>query len=283
MHDFCSLFAAEVIFINGGNMKSFSDFIDSALSVFEDNETSFNYKMQIKRKMDSRAEELKSRGLYDENVIYDLVTSENPDLPEGYKKYHARIKEIKKRKQLPYISLIVILASVVTFLFVGFVFNFWHPGWLIIEGAVTFLIIGLLIFTVTRLNQNKWYPVSRILIGFCVMLFTQFMFLLLRIPFKYEKSYLVFIAAPALLLICDAILGTVTHQKLIVINYLLYVPGVFALIYAILGILGIIPWHPGWLIMIAAVLIDFAILLFVIKINRKYTYHPEVEDEWNND
>ncbi len=262
-------------------MRSFSDYIDSMLLSCPDNETSFNFKMQVKRRMDARAEELKKRGLNDEDILYDLVVSENKDLKNEYDKYIARIKEIKKRKRIPLISLLYILGVVAVFLALGFVFRFWHPGWLIIEGGVTVLFIGLLLFIVTRLNQNKWYIVSRILVAFSVMLAAQFLFLLLRIPFHFEKSYLVFIGAPAVLLICDAILGTVTRQKLMVINYLLYIPGIFALLYAILGILHIIPWHPGWLLMIAAVLIDFAILLGVIKYNQKYTYHPEEEDEWD--
>ena len=263
-------------------MRSFSDFIDNSLSGCPDNELTFNYKMIVKRKMDERAKQIKNRGLSDEDVLFDLVADENNDILDGYNKYISRIREINKRKRIPLYSLIYILSVVAVFLAVGFIFKLWHPGWLIIEGGITVLLIGLFVFTVTRLNQNKWYPVSRFLIALCVMLATQFLFLVFRIPLHFEKSYLVFIGAPAAILLCDAILGTITHQKLIVINYLLYIPGIFALIYAILGILGVIPWHPGWFIMIAAVLIDIAILLGVIKHNQKYIYKPEVDDEWNN-
>ena len=259
-------------------MKSFSDFIDSALSFCPDNDTTFRFKLQIKRRMDARADELLKRGLGDSDVVFDLVASENNRLDTEYEKYMADIREQKIRKRIPIISAVYLLTVIVAFLAIGFIWGAWHPGWLIVEGGVTVLLIGLLIFTVTRLNQKKWYPVSRLLIAVCVMLATQFLFLVLRIPLHFEKSYIAFIAAPALILICDAILGTVTHQKLIVINYLLYIPAVFALIYVILGILGVIAWTPGWLIMIAAVLCDIAILLAVIRINQKYTYHPEEEE-----
>ena len=264
-------------------MKSFPEYIDAALAACPANETTAAFKLQVNKRMEERARQLKKRGLDDEAVLYDLVVSENADLKREYDAFEARRRELRKRKRIPLISLLYLLGLVAVYLTAGALWHFWHPGWLIVEGGVTVLLIGILLFTVTRLNLKRWYPVSRILIALCVMLAAQFLFLLLRIPFRYERSYLVFIGAPAVLLICDAVLGTLTRQELIVINYLLYIPGVAALGYVILGLLGAVPWHPGWLIMIAAVLVDVAVLTGTVLYNRRFIYHPEVSDEWDGD
>lgn len=261
-------------------MKDFSDYIESCMKDYPNDQVTFIYKRRVKDEMNHRVQEVKNYGLKDENVIYDLIVDQNKDIVGGYKQYLADLKEKKIKKSLPIISAAVIGALLLIFFFIGFVFDVWHPTWLIVEGGITFLIIGLLLFAVSRINKTKYYPASRIIVAACVMIASQFIFLLLRVPFQIMDAYLIFLIAPALMFICDLILAKVTKQKLIIINYMITVPVITAFLYALLGILNVIEWKAGALFFVAALLIDIIIVLNVIRSNRKLAAKMEVNDEW---
>lgn len=258
-------------------MKDYSDYIEECLKDYPNDAVTFKYKKSVFDEMVRRTKEIKARGLANEDVLYDLVVDENrsDSILGGYKKYISDLRFKNRAKQLPKISLFYILGLVVAYLLLGFVFDLWHPGWLVIEVGVSALLIGLMMFFVPRLNKTKWYFVSRLFIAGSVMIASQAIFLIFRIPLQFMQSYLIVVAAPAVMLLGDLILATVTKQRMLILNYLLCIPAIMSLVYAILGITRVIAWDPGWLLMILAVLIDFAIVFGVIRYNKKYSYKPE--------
>ena len=82
--------------------------------------------------------------------------------------------------------------------------------------------------------------------------------------------------------VSDAVFAAVTRQKLAIINYLLYIPASAAMLYVVLGAQSVVPWTPGWLIVILGVLADLAVMAGVIINNSRYVYKQE-DDEWNED
>ena len=69
-------------------------------------------------------------------------------------------------------------------------------------------------------------------------------------------------------------------KKFAIFALLLAVPAVTALVYVILGLTGVLGWHPGWIMIVASVFVDFIIVLLrVIGSSKK-----EDEDEiWEDD
>lgn len=263
-------------------MKDFADYIESCLSTQGNGQTTFNFKKKLLDQMEERAKEIKKRGLNDENVIYDLILSENPKnkVLNEYDKYLDMVKEKITRKRIPIISACYIGLLLIAFLAVGFLFDLWHPGWLIFEFGISALIIGILMFVVSRLNKIKWYPLSRVIVAGSVMIAAQAIYLSVRVLTGIVDSYLIFLAAPALMFICDTVLATVTKQRFYLINYLITIPVVSVFLYAILGLIGAVSWHPGWLIIIGGFAADILVVLGVIQYNKIYSYKPEVDDSW---
>lgn len=69
-------------------------------------------------------------------------------------------------------------------------------------------------------------------------------------------------------------------KKMAVFALLLVIPAVAALVYVVLGLIGLLAWHPGWLIVVASVFVDFLIIVGRLVISSK----KEVEDEkWEDD
>lgn len=69
-------------------------------------------------------------------------------------------------------------------------------------------------------------------------------------------------------------------KKFAIFALLLVIPAITALTYVVLGLTGLLAWHPGWLIIVASVFADFVIIVArVISSSKK-----EVEDEkWEDD
>mgnify|MGYP007053733857 CR=1 FL=1 len=63
-----------------------------------------------------------------------------------------------------------------------------------------------------------------------------------------------------------------------IINYLIYIPAVSPMLYIIIGVLGILPWSTGWVIVPLAVLVDIVIIAAKLIHNKKYTYKLEEEE-----
>lgn len=248
-----------------------------------DNAVNFIFKRRILQEMTERTKQVLDRGLKDEKVCHELIISEfnSKKVLSDYRHYIDGIKDKKIIKYSPAAAALAILASVVVFLAIGLFTDVWHPTWLIVEGTASLSAVALMWTGVYLLNRHKMlYAVSRALVAGSVMVITQFLFLVLRIPLGIEKAYLIFLAALALMFISDAVLATLTGQRLIIINYLITVPVVFVFIYVIFGILRFYTWQQGEVLIYLSLLIDVLIVVGMLLHNRKYTHKPEVDDVW---
>lgn len=81
-------------------------------------------------------------------------------------------------------------------------------------------------------------------------------------------------------LIGGCIMLFVKKNKFAIFALLILIPAITALAYVVLGITGLLAWHPGWLIIVASIFIDFVIAVIkVITLSKM-----EVEDEqWEDD
>lgn len=243
----------------------------------------FIFKKRELEEMDARTNEVFRRGLSNEKVLHDLILDEYNEkkILSDYEKYLQSIKEKKQLKAAPIISAAAMLLSVAVFLLIGFATGVWHPTWLIIEGAATGVFVGLMLFFVSLLHRHHFlYFLLRLLVAGSVMVFAQFVFLVLRIPFGFEMAYLVFPGAAGMMFITDFILAAATKQRLLIINALVTVVVVTAFVYVILGLLGVIEWWPWRFMFLGAVFADALIVIGMLIHNKKYSYKPEEVDSW---
>lgn len=261
-------------------MKNYPDFIENQMKNHPNDELTFAYKKSVLDAMEKRSAVLRKRGLTDEAVIADLVCSENRNLEKGYSDFLAKEKDRKRIKALPHNIGIYLIALVAAFLGIGFATDVWHPTWLLIEGGVSFMVIYLLLFLTAHLTDTPLFPLARVCVAGSVMVLAQFVFLVIRIPFGVENAWLLFLAAVALMLLADGILASLTKQKFAFLSWLLYIPAVTGLLYALLGITGIVAWHPGWWMMVAAVVADVLLVVGTVLYKGRYSIKQELENIW---
>ncbi|MBQ3518913.1 MAG: hypothetical protein IJA31_06300 [Clostridia bacterium] len=261
-------------------MKNYPDFIENQMQNHPNDELTFAYKRSVLEAMEKRSAALRKRGLADETVIRDLVCSENMNIEQGYFEFLAKEKDRKRIKNLPRNIGIYMFVLIAAFLGIGFATGEWHPTWLIIEGGVSLMVVYLLLFLNDHLVGTPFFPIGRLCVAGSVMVLAQFIFLVIRIPFGVENAWLLFLAAVALMLIADGILASLTKQKFAFLSWLVYIPAVTGLLYALLGITGFVAWNPGWWMMVAAVVADVALVVGTVLYKGRYSIKQELENIW---
>ncbi len=266
---------------------TFTEYIEKSFEGIQETPSLYKFKQQKIAEMSERANTLISSGLKDQNVLHSIIINENPDLKGEYKKLMAekkkKAKKLKKSKTAVLGVVGYILALVIAFLFVSFVTNAWAKTWLIMVAGILLPIgVGCISVTKKGLNkQNSFTPVSRLTLIGGVFLIATVVFLCLTMLTSFQGTYLIYIAAVAFALIADGLFAYATKQKLAIITYLIYIPAIAALFYVLLGLIGILPWHPGWLIILLAIFADVAIILS--KVSKGTKTEEEETDVWNED
>lgn len=264
-------------------METINRYIDESLAGIANGKLMSDFRKKILSELTERANELTHRGLRDNKVIYDLIISEHPDLRKEYSDYSEGIKRKKReknaRKKKILFSVLYVLIIVLAYLAISFISKAWDKTWLIILGGITAIITFFIVTSFRKLlsRGRTGNFAARVLTAADIMLLSVFVFLLCAVVFSVPRSWLIILGGVAVMLAADGVIAYVTKQKLAIINILLYVPGIAAMLYVIGGIAGFIPWHPGWLIMPAAVIIDVIIIICAVAANSKYTYEEEEE------
>lgn len=268
-------------------MKSFIDYIEETFQGEKDDGTLYRYKRLVMERMTERANEITHAGLQDEQVLYDLVVSEFPRLKENYQKFSAEERAKKREKFLNkfmiFGTVALILTLVIVYLAVSFLTDAWRSTWVIIVDGILAWVVFILSVFIRRVSGMRriFHPIARVLLGISVMCVTTVLFLISMAVLHLPNSWLIYPFGVTMIYVADAIYATVTKQKLRIINYLIYIPAAMPMLYVFLGALDIIPWHPGWLLMPLAVLIDLIIVFAKMMSNKKYKYKPEVDAAWN--
>ena len=267
----------------------YTDYVDKELSAYKDSKNLYLFKKQILSEMAQRANEIISAGIDNEKVLNDLVISEYSEIGKRYTLFVKEKSDKKKNKINTKIiiagALGAVLAVAVLYLCVSFLTNAWSKTWLIIVGSVVAGVIGVFFALGGKLEKKfgKFNLIQRLFSVLGVFLGCTFLFLVLRIGFGMMNAWLMFIIAVALALVIDVVMAVKSNQKTAFANLLIYIPVIATILYVVMSILGILSWHPGWLLVVLSFMAD--IVLVIIKLLKtSKTVETEMEDdEWSED
>ena len=267
-------------------MATFTDYVEKSFEGMNESKLLYRFKQVKIAEMTERANEIISAGLKDNKVLSDLIISEYPDLKGEFKKYIKQLKSEKKKqkksKLIASAAVCYILALTLVYLAVSFTGGLWSKTWLIMVGGIVIPLVIVTVILISKASKSKdvFTPGARLLIFSGVYLLAAFVFLCLIMLTEISKAYLVFIGAVAVAMIADAAFAFLTKQKFAIFTYLLYIPAVASVVYVLTCLMGILSWHPGWLIIVAALIADVSIITLRLIQGSKY---DEEVDVWNED
>ncbi len=268
-------------------MSLFSDYIDDKLKgVPNANGSLERYKKMILKRMEDKASSDTYKGMQEKEILEVLAAGEFKDLRSDYRKVY-EYECTKKRSRAVGASVALgsvayILMLVVVYISVSFITHLWSYTWLILFGGITLLAVGLLIYSIKKASAHGqgFNFMVRFFSAVVIMLMATFVFLCLQLIFHLPHSWIIFLVCIIAIFVVDAVFMTILKQKHKVVNYVFYIPVVATLLYVVLGILHVVPWNPGWLMIIVSLIID--IIVIIASLIRKSSYiKKEGDDVWS--
>ena len=264
---------------------NYREYIGNLLTGFPDSKLRKKGTDILAAQMESRENELFSRGLTDKKVVEDLLRDEFSDPAAMYTQLLKTSPSLKStsRRIMGTVLASALYVLVLTAVYLGFSFasQAWAQSWLIMVSGI---IIGadiLLMRGVSRGITLHRYKIARALVAAATMLTVTLLFLLILMLTELHMSYIIFIIGAAAMILADTLLAGATGQKFAILNTLICIPSVTALVYVSLALLKLIAWHPGWLLMLASVILDAAIIAAAVI--RRDREDREEEKAWSAD
>ena len=264
-------------------MANFIEYVDKSLENFPQTKSLYEYRQKVIAEMTKRANDLISKGIKDDAVITQLIISEYPNLAEDYgKSVGETIKKTKTKRNIKAAligGVTYVLALVLTYLGVSFRTGTWDKSWLLIVGGLLIPVcFGTAFVALKKKGESKSFSlVSRLLLAFAVIIGAVLLFLFLFFVAGISKSWIVFLVAVPVALIADAGFSIVTKQKFNLLTYMIYIPVCASLLYVSLCLTGLLSWHPGWMMIVVAVIIDLVIAAVGVFSKNK---NKVEEEEW---
>lgn len=266
-------------------MESFYQYIEKTLPNRPNDPVLYKFKKRALDDMIERANELTSKGLKDERVIEDLIISEQGDILDRYNKFasESNLKKKRKNRLIGNIlgSIIYIALLIIVFLGVGFSTHTWHPSWVIVVDGILLWTSYILCLIINRVLEMKrmFHFIARILLMGCTVVLSVAIFIFLMAVLGISNAWVMIFVGLFCMFLEDGIFAIVTKQKLAIIAWLTYIPAMSAMLYVILGGIGVISWATGWIMIPLSLVLDALIMFIAFKVNTNYK--EEVVDEWH--
>ncbi len=267
-------------------MNNFLEYIDKSFENMKETESLYRYKQKLIAKMTERANELVAAGLKDDKIICAIIMDEYPDLAESYKASMKEKASMSKKTRTGSLMAVGtlggIFGAVCLYLAVSFLTGAWGKSWMLLLGGIFAVLVFLFITLSGKLTKKsgKYGFLSRILCMVSVFLIATYMFLFTTVIVPVPGNWIIFILAVPFAMIFDMLLSYKFNKKTGIFSILLYIPVIFTLFYVVLGIAKVLPWHPGWLLILLGVFVDFVVVAVRLLSGTRV---KEEEDTWSED
>ncbi len=253
--------------------EQFKKYLEEQFRKIRPTQAAMEYREETLKSLLDRAQELKIKGIEDEELVYLMCIDELGDFEQVLKEFDQKEIETNSAKRHISRSAIISIATIVllslAYVAIGVIAQIWHPTWLIIVGGIFASIIVTVACAVPKLLKDKKYAPIRIIVAGSEVLVSVFVFLILQLVAKIAGSYMVFLAMVAIIVGVDTVLAFAFENKLRWIELPVFVEIFAVMLFVLLG-LNVRIWHPTWLLCLVGVVFAIVeIVAFLVKRNAK--------------
>ena len=221
------------------------------------------YREKVLKQLMDRAQELRIKGIDDEDLIYDMCIEELGDFQATLTAFDEQEHKIANTKRNALLGAVcgvgAVLALVIIYLLVSFfVPNSWGLTWLILVGGAFLGVIALAVFMLVKLGKAKKYLPMRLMPVVVIVLVCVYLFLLLQLVAHAEFAWITFLVMVIMIAAFDAVLAFLTDFKFRWVELPIAIEIVCVMIYVIVGVTVPGFWHPGWLLCLGGVVAAIA-------------------------
>ncbi len=233
------------------------------------------YREKVLRQLMDRAQELRIKGMDDDDLIYDKCIAELGDFGATLAAFDEEEHKVANTKRNALLGAVcgvgAVLALVVVYLIVSFlVDNSWGLTWLILVGGAFLGLIALAVVLLIKFGKAKKYIPMRLMPQLVIVLLCVYLFLLLQLVGHVEMAWLTFLVMVIMMAAFDAALAFITDFKFRWIELPIAIEIVCVMLYVIIGVVvGSAFWHPGWLLCLGGVVAGIAEAIVLIANRNK--------------
>ena len=274
--------------------ERFKAYLERQFRLIAPTKAAMELRKQLLVEMLDKEQELRIKGITDDDLIYKLTVESFGDLPQRLKEFESQLvkSDIIKRKISAGISIAVAVAVALTLAYVimGVTTHLWHPGWLIMLGGLFAGVTVALVFVAVRFANVKKYIPVRVIVAVCEVLLTVFIYLIMELLTKVKGSYLIFLAMVPLLLGVDTAIAFLTSSKLRWFELPIFVEFFCVMLYLILGLAlanyadpEVHIWHPGWILCLGGVVVlavEFAVFMVKRAKRKNKSEKQKIEEDY---
>ena len=247
----------------------FKAFLVDAFRKIAPTKAAMEYRKQTLKAMLDRAQELRIKGMTDEDLIFDTVLEDYEDFADRLKEFEAKEVKVNSAKRNVLLGVVLSVAVVallaITYVIIGVVAHVWHPTWLLIVGGIFAGLLVIFALVGIKAVKNKKYGVLRLLVAVAEVLVSVFVFLVLQLASPLPNVWLTFLAMVALIAGVDTAIAFFVNSKAKWVELPIFVEIFAIMLYVMLGILVHI-WHPGWILCLAGVVAGLVELVAFVAI-----------------
>jgi len=276
--------------------ERFKAFLEEKFATIAPTESAVKFRSQLLLKLMDRAQELKIKGLVDEDLVFAMSIESLGNLDDQLQWFeHREIKTkkiIRKVSQAIVIALAIVALLAVTYVVVGAVSSVWHPTWLLIVGGLFAGLIVIFSYIGSKMVRSKKYVPFRILVALSEILGSVFLFLVLQLVFGStfelnifrQYSWMTFLVMVILILGVDTALAFGFNSKTKLINLPVFTEVFGALLYVMIGIIikNTSFWSKGWvlcLIGVVVAIVEIAVCFTIKSQNKNAKEEQEIYEE----
>ena len=228
------------------------------------------YREKMLKQLMDRAQELRIKGMDDEDLIYDMCIDELGDFGATLAAFDEQEHKVANAKRNALLGAVcgvgAVLALVVIYLIVSFlVDNSWGLTWLILVGGAFAGVIAFSVVLLVKFGKAKKYIAMRLMPPVIIVLLCVYLFLLLQLVAGVERAWLTFLVMVMMIAVFDGVMAFITDFKFRWIELPIVIEVFCVMLYVIIGIaVGAAFWHPGWLLCLGGVVAAIAEAIAII-------------------
>ena len=228
------------------------------------------YREKMLKQLMDRAQELRIKGMDDEDLIYDMCIDELGDFGATLAAFDEQEHKVANAKRNALLGAVcgvgAVLALVVIYLIVSFLVpNSWGLTWLILVGGAFAGVIAFSVVLLVKFGKAKKYIAMRLMPPVIIVLLCVYLFLLLQLVAGVEMAWLTFLVMVMMIAVFDGVMAFVTDFKFRWIELPIVIEVFCVMLYVIIGIAaGAAFWHPGWLLCLGGVVAAIAEAIAII-------------------
>lgn len=233
--------------------ERFKRYLEQAFRKIRPTKAAMEYRLETLTKLEEAAQDYRIKGMTDDEAIYRLCIDSLGDFDAKLQEFDRNLTEVPKKNNLKRNIAVGAIGSVAAIIALYLILSLtgavgWGMSWLILLGAVVAAVVAVDVVLMLKAFKDDKFLVARLFnVGTVILVFV-FMYLCIHLSVHPGYDWYIFLCMVPAAGIMDIAIGFVTKSKLTIPEIFVWAMLTSVMLYVMLGVAGVMAWHPGWLL-----------------------------------